>query len=164
MSLAALYLLALLDAVLIGHHASIGLNPLIEKAAYWRRALWRGFWVGQGSLVIIAAVTGLVFLASPDRAGLLADCVESGAAMLYLLLSYALLVLSGLFFYATRWRLLANVLVLGPFTLLRPFALTAGVAAGILARPRLEIVLILAAAWATTMLVKPLLRRYPPRW
>jgi hypothetical protein len=159
-----LYGLATLDAVLIGHHAAIGKNPLVNKGSYWVRSVQRGFVAGQLSLLLISLVTLLCFSVAGDTEALFADCVESGAVVLWGVVPYAVLLLSGLGFYPTRWKVLTNVLVLGPFTLLRTPVLTGAIVAGVWANPRWEVGLILGTAWGTTMLVKHGLRRYPPGW
>jgi hypothetical protein len=84
--------------------------------------------------------------------------------MTWVILPYAALVLSALGFYPTPYKALANILVLGPFTLLRTPLVIAAIVAGIVTRPRWEVVPILLTALVTTLAIKPWLRRHPPRW
>jgi hypothetical protein len=124
----------------------------------------RGLVVGQLSLGLIALAVVLVLATTLDVQGFLADGALAARSMLVFFVPYAALVLSAVGLYLTPSRILANVLVLGPFTLLRAPVLTAGVLAGIFTRPRWEIVVVLLVALASVGSLRPVLRRLtPPR-
>lgn len=164
MTFAALYLLASVDGLLLGYRAAIGRNPLVNKRRYWARALLRGFVAGQIALAIIGAAVFLALRTTVDPDGFLADAAVAGGSMLRVYVPYALLVLPAIALYMTPFRVLANVLVLGPFTLLRAPVLVLGLAAGVAARPRWEIGLVLLVSLAATASLRPLLQRFPPAW
>lgn len=164
MSIALLFVLATIDGTLIGHHAAIGANPLVNKGSYWVRACLRGFAASQASLALVGAVTCVAFGMSADRASLWADAEVAATAMSWVFLPYAALVLAALGFYLTPYKALANILVLGPFTLLRTPLVVGAVAVGVAVHPRWEIAMILLTACCTTLAIKPYLRRHPPRW
>ncbi len=164
MSFSLLCVLTLLDGALMGHHAAIGINPCLRKAAFWRRAVLRGLLAGLASLATIAAATGAPFALGADRANLLSDCARAAEAMLWVIVPYTLAILAALGFYLTPRKVLANILVLGPFTLLRTPMLAVAVLAGVARSPRWEVAAILAVATATTLAVKPWLRGHPPAW
>lgn len=159
----ALAFLVLIDGTLIGHHAAIGVNPLLHKDAFWRRAYLRGFLASLVSLSVIGVTTAVTFGLS-SQPGLMRDAAIAAEHMLYVVVPYAGIHLCGLALFFTPWKLLTNILVLGPFTMLREPMLLASVALGVWASPRWEVVLILTVASLTTLSIKPLLRRHPLPW
>jgi hypothetical protein len=135
MTLFVLYLLATTDGALCGYRAAAGRSALINKRAYFQRALLRGAVVVQ----FAAAISGLMLLAilaeSSDRAYLMSDLLAAGARMIYVFVPYAVLVLVFLTFRlipSVDVRSATSVMVLGPMTAARPFVALAGVLFGIL--------------------------------
>ena len=66
-----LWLLATIDSAFIGFREAAGRNALIDKRAYYRRALVRGALVGQVAVLIVGAITAIMLVSSNDAAALL---------------------------------------------------------------------------------------------
>jgi L-asparagine transporter-like permease len=133
-----LWLLATLDSAFIGYREAAGRNALIEKKAYYRRALIRGALVGQLA-VLIAGVIAAIALASSDNPRELFGQLESiGARMLLVYIPYALIILIALSIRAlpsVDIRSITSTLIFGPFTFIRPLVVFLGAVWGILAAP-----------------------------
>jgi hypothetical protein len=140
-----LWLMASLDAMFRGYSAAAGKDALIDKTAYHRRALLRGFLAGQlaifiGALLVLAAVR-----TAPDRAAACRDFSIAGARMLAVYVPYALLILATLAVRAipsVDVRSLTSVLVFGPMSLLRPFVALAGIVSAVTAVPRISMIVV----------------------
>lgn len=123
MELGALLGLLALDAGFAGYRAAAGRNPRVRKLAWYRRAVLRGLVAGA---VLDAVVVALVL-------GLGIDAKAAGVAMLQVFAPFAIAVIVSMLLWFSRSldvRVLASVLVLGPFTLLRPVVIVAGVGWG----------------------------------
>lgn len=117
-----LAVLAIVDAGFSGYRSALGVNPRIRKDAYYRRAIRRGLRVGVLACAVTAALLSALFLGSPS-AELWADLLARATVLVWSFGTYATLVLLGLgvwFIAEADARTLASVLVLGPFTLIRP--------------------------------------------
>jgi hypothetical protein len=117
---------ALLDTTLAGFRAAIGRDGRIDKTAYHRAALWLGFRVGLGVCAFMACLTGAVVFGGPDGPLVYDQLIVIGQHMLLPLGAFAFLVLTALALYLltnTELRTLATVIILGPFTLARPFVI-----------------------------------------
>ena len=123
MVLSLLCSLLVLDCALVGYRASMGRNPRVRRGPWHRRFILRGALVGVGLVGLVLGV--VVALDLPVEA--------PGRAMLPWFGGYAAAVNLAMLLWFTRSldvRVLASVLVLGPFTLLRPFVILAGLYAG----------------------------------
>ena len=134
MTLAILYLLALLDGLLCGLRAGMGRCPLIRKRAYYLRALFQG--IAGGQIISTIALVALLLTAalSSHRGALRADLELAAGRMLRIFLPYAALVLLNLalrLLPSTDIRSATSVLMLGPLTAIRPLIMIAGVLYGI---------------------------------
>jgi hypothetical protein len=140
-----LWALATVDAAFIGYREAAGRNALIDKRAYYRRAMIRGALFGQIAVGVAGAVIVVMFILSPEPYALAKDLREVGSRMLIVYVPYALTILIA---FAVRavpsvdLRSITSVLVFGPFTLIRPVVVAAGVAWGVLSRPTFVILLI----------------------
>ncbi|WP_437812694.1 oxidoreductase [Sorangium sp. So ce1078] len=126
---ALLTLLALVDAAFCGFRDAAGRNPRIEKRAYFLRAIRRGALTGLAAVAALAALTFAVLWLAPDPAGLWVDLLSAGTRMVLVYGAYATLVCAALLVYALPHhdvRVLASVMILGPFTMMRPWVLAAG--------------------------------------
>jgi hypothetical protein len=88
---------------------------------------------------------------------------EAGIAFLTVVAPYAVIVTIALGAYAALdWKLkyLASALILGPFTLIRPYVCIAAVAAGILRTSTPSIAITAALAAAAVLLVEPICNRH----
>jgi len=135
MTLFLLYLLATTDGALCGYRAAAGRSALINKRAYFRRALLRGAVVVQFGSAISGAVLLAILMLSNDRAYLMSDLLSAGARMIQVYVPYAILVLLFLTFRlipSVDIRSATSVMVLGPMTAARPFVALGGVLFGIL--------------------------------
>ncbi len=155
----ALAVLALLDGCFSGFRGAAGRDARTDKRAYARRACLHGTVAGAAVLGVLTAVCAVLV---PGR---YAAFTTAGGRMLLVLVPYALLVLGALVAYSGSPRpavqTLASTLVLGPFTLVRPLVVVAGVAAAC----SVEVPVVCATSVLSgvlVLLVEPLLRRLPP--
>jgi hypothetical protein len=117
-----LAVLAIVDAGFSGYRSVQGANPRIRKEAYHRRAIRRGLQVGVLACVGTAALLAALFLGSPSAAAW-NDLLERATVLIWSFGTYATLVLLGIglwFVAEADLRTLASVVILGPFTLIRP--------------------------------------------
>ena len=137
-----LIVLSGLDTAAAGFRDAAGRNALLRKSGYYGRAALRGLAYGLVGMVAIASVVlGLTFL-SADSAGLWRDFVMAGRAMIVIYGIVATLVVLALGIYLLPWfeiRSLATVIILGPFTLMRPVVITGGALYGLYTVPRWEV-------------------------
>lgn len=151
-----LVVLALVDAMFCGFRDAAGRRLLIEKGPYYQRAVVRGLLAG---VVVVAGLglvaAGLVVTAADPRGTYSAMC-DAGAIMVWVYGAYATLVLAALLAYlvpAADASTLATVIILGPFTLIRPWVIWAGAgAAAWSGRSARTAVLAIVAALAMTQL------------
>lgn len=150
---ALLVALALVDAMLCGFRDAAGRCLPIEKAGYYRRAVARGLVAGLIVLAGLGAVAGLLIGTAADPAGSYSTMCSAGASMVWVYGSYATLVflaLGGYLIPDEDVSTLATVIILGPFTMLRPWVIWAGAAAAIVAAREVRTA-VLAVAAATVM-------------
>ena len=135
--------LALLDAAFAGFRDAAGRNPLLHKGRYTMLAMIKGALVGVVAIAIIAATVGAMLALAEDFDALWADCLAAGARMVKVYSVYGTIAIGAPFVYAIprpEISSLVTVLILGPFTLLRPFVIIAGALWAIAAAPRAEVV------------------------
>ena len=133
-----LWLLATVDSAFIGYREAAGRNALIDKGAYFRRALVRGALVGQVAVLIVGVITALVLLSSSDAGALFSKFELVGARMLTVYIPYALIILITFGVRAVPSvdiRSITSVLIFGPFTFIRPLVVIAGAVWGVVAAP-----------------------------
>jgi hypothetical protein len=131
-----LWLLATIDSAFIGYREAAGRNALIDKRAYYRRALIRGALVGQVAVLIVGAA--VVLVSSNDAAALFSKLESVGARMLTVYVPYALILLVTFLvraFPSVDIRSITSVLIFGPFTFIRPAVVLAGAVWGVAAAP-----------------------------
>lgn len=133
-----LWLLATVDSAFIGYREAAGRNALIEKGAYFRRALVRGALFGQVAVLIVGVVSAIALVTSNDAAALFSKFEIVGARMLTVYIPYALILLITFCIRAVPSvdiRSITSVLIFGPFTFIRPLIVIAGAVWGVLAAP-----------------------------
>jgi len=133
-----LWLLATVDSAFIGYREAAGRNALIEKGAYFRRALIRGALFGQLAVLIIGVITAIALVSSSDAAALFSRFELIGARMLTVYVPYALIILITFCIRAVPSvdiRSITSVLIFGPFTFIRPLIVLAGAVWGVVAAP-----------------------------
>lgn len=126
-----LWTLAIVDGGFAGFRSAAGRNGLIFKETYYRSAIRRGLRYGIGVTLLAGLLIAVVAFTSPSPQARLDQLQPGAQAMLRVLGGYATLVLIALGIWSTAeadLRTLASVIVLGPFTLIRP-AVIAGAAA-----------------------------------
>jgi hypothetical protein len=137
-----LWALATLDTAFAGYREAAGRSALIEKRAYYRRAMLRGAIFGQMAAAAAGAFIGAFYLISSDPARLLNDLHRAGWRMLCVYLPYAGVTLAAFLVRlvpSVDLRSLTSVLVFGPFTLIRPAVAIAGGIWAVAAAPRAEV-------------------------
>jgi len=133
-----LWLLATVDSAFIGYREAAGRNALIEKGAYFRRALIRGALFGQLAVLIAGVVTAIALATSNDAAALFSKFELIGARMLTVYIPYAFILLITFCIRAVPsvdMRSITSVLIFGPFTFIRPLIVLAGAVWGVVAAP-----------------------------
>lgn len=133
-----LWLLATVDSAFIGYREAAGRNALIEKGAYFRRALIRGALFGQLAVLIVGVITAIALVTSSDAATLFSKFELVGARMLTVYVPYALIILMTFCVRAVPSvdiRSITSVLIFGPFTFIRPLIVLAGALWGVVATP-----------------------------
>jgi hypothetical protein len=133
-----LWLLATIDSAFIGYREAAGRNALIDKRAYFRRALIRGALFGQLAVAFAGVITVIVLATSSDAAALFSNFETVGARMLTVYIPYAVVLLITFCIRAVPSvdiRSITSVLIFGPFTFIRPLIVLAGAVWGVIAAP-----------------------------
>lgn len=141
----ALWLLATLDASLASYREAAGRNALIDKRAYYRRAMVKGALFGQVAVAIAACVMAVMVWLAASPKELFEDFNRVGARMLVIYLPYAAIILLALTIRtlpSVDIRSITSTLIFGPFTLIRPLVAIAGLLYGLLAAPRIETIVL----------------------
>jgi hypothetical protein len=140
-----LWALATIDAAFIGYREAAGRSALIDKGAYYRRAMIRGALFGQIAVGIVGVAIAVMLILSPEPLALVHELQEAGSRMLTVYIPYALIILIA---FAVRvapsvdLRSITSVLIFGPFTLIRPVVVVAGVVWSFLSAPSLVTLLL----------------------
>ena len=133
-----LWLLATIDSAFIGYREAAGRNALIDKSAYYRRALIRGALLGQVAVLIAGVITAVALISSTDASALFSKMESVGARMLMVYVPYALILLITFLvrsFPSVDIRSITSVLIFGPFTFIRPLVVLAGAVWGVVTAP-----------------------------
>src|SRR5262245_12251589 len=159
---ALLYLLATVDAALCGYRAAAGRSALIRKRDYYRRAMLRGALAGQVAVLVAGVAASVAILTAADQAAVWAELLGAGRRMLQVYLPYAGIL--GVAFLvrivpSVDARSLTSTLVFGPFTLLRPVVLSAGVLWGAAKVSFGSVLAVGALVLAIMLSLEPLLTR-----
>jgi hypothetical protein len=165
-----LYLLATLDAAMSGYRAAGGRNALICKRPYQARAQFLAVLWGQAFIAAIAAVIALLLAVAGDPPALADDLLEACRRLMVVYLPYASVFVAAVVLLAVPsvdCRSILNVLVFGPFTLLRPIVGLVGVAWAFVGVPRWQVLVIglfgIAAMLALEWWLNGLYARQPQR-
>lgn len=133
-----LWLLATVDSAFIGYREAAGRNALIDKGAYFRRALIRGALFGQIAVLIVGVITAIALAIAGDPGALFSKFETVGARMLTVYVPYAIILLITFCIRAVPSvdiRSITSVLIFGPFTFIRPLIVLAGAVWGVVAAP-----------------------------
>jgi hypothetical protein len=140
-----LWMLATIDAAFAGYRAAAGRSALIDKRAYYRRAMLTGALYGQVAVAIAGLFTAVLTFLSPEPARLMTELEQAGRRMLIVYLPFALIIFLAFAvraFPSVDIRSITSVLIFGPFTLIRPAVAVAGVLWAVSDAPRLSTVLL----------------------
>ena len=146
MTILLLWLLATVDSTLIGYRDAAGRNALIDKRAYFRRAMLRGAVAGQIAVAIVGLAAVGMLATTPQPVRLFETFEQAATRMLIVYVPYALILTITFFIRAipsVDIRSITSVLVFGPFTLIRPLVVLAGAIWGLLAAPTPRVGLLL---------------------
>ena len=117
-----LWLLATLDAALSGYRVASGRNSLICKRSYLARACLQCGLLAQFCVVLFAAELMLLIQTADDGVQLRADLVQACRLLHQVFIPYAMVFLVALVLRVTPSvdvRSTLNILIYGPFTLIR---------------------------------------------
>lgn len=146
MTILLLWLLATVDSTFIGYRDAAGRNALIDKRAYFRRAMLRGAVAGQIAVAIVGLAAVGMLATTPQPVRLFETFEQAATRMLIVYVPYALILTITFFIRAipsVDIRSITSVLVFGPFTLIRPLVVLAGAIWGLLAAPTPRVGLLL---------------------
>lgn len=150
---------AALDGAFAGFRASCGRTGLIDHTLNDRRGAKRGLILSAGFLVPISVA---ICIDAATSATTLDAYHDAGRTMLWIFAPYGVLVLAALAAYLTldwRRRFLASVLILGPFTLIRPLVVVSAVVAVGYTNDHATVLLSAVAAGVAVLAVEPLTGR-----
>jgi hypothetical protein len=122
-----LAVLAFIDGTLCGFRAAAGRNPRIFTWTYYRAAMGRGAKLSAVTLAAFSAACAALVLLGPE--GTWPSMLETATVLVRVFGVFATLTLVALGLYLVGnfdFGVLATVLVLGPFTLLRPWTIVLG--------------------------------------
>ncbi|MGN6107118.1 MAG: hypothetical protein ACTHU0_18570 [Kofleriaceae bacterium] len=163
-----LAVLACFDVLLAGFRAAAGREGRLAKAAYFREAIARSAWFALAIVCANAVLAAGLVATAPDPGASWAAFVDAGTAAVCVLGAFATLTLAALLWWfspSVEHRLLASILVLGPFTLARPLVIVGGLVAGSLATDEPRVWIVAATAGISMLAVERVLaRRYADRW
>ncbi|MBN8469291.1 hypothetical protein JYJ95_22555 [Corallococcus exiguus] len=150
-----LALLAVTDAAFCGFRVAAGRDARIFKADYYRAAIRRGMGLGLFTTALVGAGIAGACLFSP---GLFPQLLVCAKAILWVLLPYATLTLMGMGVWAAAEadvRTLASVVVLGPFTLIRPWVIATAAVVGAWKAPGFTAALVTVVACGVQLALEP---------
>lgn len=155
-----LFVLATLDAAFVGWRSAAGRTGIVRKVPYYMRAMLRGAMAGQVGIFAIALTVALCFWFAPGFNALWQDFEKFGEVLLWFFIPYATIAVLAFvprFTPSVDIRSMTNVVIFGPFTLIRPYLVVAGVLTGLLLVPRWETLALGAVIVASTLLLEPVL-------
>jgi hypothetical protein len=148
-------MLSVTDAAFSGFRVAAGRDARIFKADFYRAAVRRGMRRGLLATLGMGAAIAVACALQPGLFDALLTCAR---AMLWVLLPYATLTLVAMGIWAAAEadaRTLASVIILGPFTLLRPWVITAAAIVAVPQAPDLSSALITVAACGVQLAMEP---------
>ncbi|RYZ44055.1 MAG: hypothetical protein EOO71_00865 [Myxococcaceae bacterium] len=148
-------LLSVTDAAFAGFRVATGRDARIFKADFYRAAIRRGLLRGLFSVMGLGVGIAVACTLAPPLFSQLLACAQ---AMLWVLLPYTTLTLVGMGVWATAEadvRTLASVVLLGPFTLIRPWVIVVAAVAGVSQAPGLAAALITVTACGVQLALEP---------
>lgn len=119
----AVALLAILDGLLVGFRAAAGKNGRIEKDAYYAAALKSALIHATLQVALLAGLAFVLAQSAPVPGNIWSDFLGAGKMVIWVFGPYAAIAMLGLAVFVVPSpdvRTLATVVVLGPFTMLRP--------------------------------------------
>lgn len=161
-----LAVLAVVDAAFAGFRAAAGRNAAVHKPDYFLRATWMGAGVGLLAIALVCAWLGLTLVTATSPQVLFDAYIDAATRLVVAYAIYATIVVSALLAWTyprAAQRALATVLVLGPFTLLRPYAIIAGAVWAAVGTTRWEVTGAVILAAAVQLLVAPFLEHLQSR-
>lgn len=154
--------LALVDAGFSGFRDAAGRNPRIRKQGYFRRAVRRGLRCGVVSCGGVAALVVVLLARASAPAEVFLAMSQAAESLVWAFGVYATLVLLALGVWLAAepdLRVLASVIILGPFTLIRPWWIAATCAWVAASAASVEVVIAASGAAVGQLLIEPWLAR-----
>lgn len=154
--------LSMADAAFAGYRDAAGRDARVFKVEYYRRAIRRGLKFGLVTNAC-ALVTLFAFAASSSSlTHFVQSFTDAAQTVLCIVGCYAVTVIAALGVWVAGEadvRTLASVLILGPFTLIRPWVIAGAAAAGAWAAPSSAAAVAVVLVCGMQMLIEPLLGR-----
>jgi len=136
-----LWALTTIDTACTGYREAAGRNAQLDKSAYYRHAMIRGALLGQVVVIIVGGLTLFLLVLLPQPVALFEDLHRVGVRMTIVYVPYALVVLLAIAVRAVPsvdLRSITSVLIFGPFTLIRPIVVLAGLLWGVLSSTKVS--------------------------
>lgn len=133
-----LYVLAVVDCMFVSYRSAGGRNGLINKRAYYTRACAEGAIFAQIPIAISGMLAFAIYSGTNNKPQLLEQFTYAGHAMLEIYLTFTLCIALALLIRCLRSvdaRTIAQILVLGPFTFVRPYVAILGASSAVLRVP-----------------------------
>lgn len=133
-----LVVLSLVDSIFVGYRAAAGRNPALHKTDYYLKASWLGLALGFLPVVFLGSFLTIALSASADSSALVVQFEDVCWVLVRVYGIFATLVLGALLLWTyphRKGREISVMLILGPFTLLRPWWIVLGVILGTFASP-----------------------------
>jgi hypothetical protein len=163
-----LAVLVLVDCTLAGFRAAAGRDGRLEKRDYYGREVLRA--AGFGALLLLAhvALAGALVATAADPSAAWAELVLAARlpVVVYGIFATTIFLAFGFYFAPIGdFRVLANVLVFGPLTLVRRPVIVLGMALAVLRVPSARVAVLAAVAAISMCLFEGLVgRRNTKRW
>lgn len=164
----ALGILAWVDCMLCGFRMAAGRNGRLEKHGYYTRAVARAAGFGAVLVALHVGLVAVLCATASDPSGAWASFVEAARPLVVVYGAFATVIFIAFGFYFAPigdFRVLTNVIVFGPLTLVRPAVMAFGLALAVWRVPewRVAVVAISAAGFMLSF-ERVLGRRYMQLW
>lgn len=143
-----LYVLAVVDCMFVSYRSAGGRNGLIKKRAYFTKACAEGAIFAQIPISVAGLLAFLIYSGTGNKPQLLEQFTFAGHAMLEFYLVFTLFIALALLIRCMRSvdaRTIAQILVLGPFTFVRPYVAILGACNAILRSPHTGVTVVVCA-------------------
>lgn len=164
----ALVILALTDCVLCGFRGAAGTEGRLDKHAFYKSAIRRAFWLALAVVSAHVALTWALVATAPDPDATWAAFLVGGrtCVLVYAIFATAIFTAFGFYFAPIGdFRVLTNVIVFGPLTILRPYVIALGLLLAVWSAGNTRVAIVGVSAGVAMLLFQRVADRpYASRW